>query len=67
MVCYRSFSDPFWYMADQIQFGRTYFTIYTFPMEKPSIVYNEVPILKKAEQLPMVILSTVWLYSYIAM
>ena len=21
---HRSFSDPFWYMTDQIQFGRTY-------------------------------------------
>ena len=28
MVCHRSFSDPFWYMTDQIQFGRTYFTVH---------------------------------------
>ena len=27
VTCHRSFSDPFWYMTDQIQFGRTYFTV----------------------------------------
>ena len=24
VICHRSFSDPFWYMTDQIKFGRTY-------------------------------------------
>ena len=28
VVCHRSFSDPFWYMTDQIQFGRTCFTVH---------------------------------------
>ena len=28
MVYHSSFSDPFWYMTDQIQFGRTYFTVH---------------------------------------
>ena len=28
MVCHRSFCNPFWYMTDQIQFGRPYFTVY---------------------------------------
>ena len=28
MVCHRSFSDSFWYMTEQIQFGRTYFTVH---------------------------------------
>ena len=27
-VCHRSFSDPFWHMTDQMQFGRTHFTIH---------------------------------------
>ena len=27
MACYRSFYDPFWYMTNQIQFGRTYLTV----------------------------------------
>ena len=28
MVCHRLFSNPFWYMADQIQFGRTNFIVH---------------------------------------
>ena len=44
LTCHRSFSDPFWYMTDQIQFGRTYFYC-TFPMGKSLIICNTVPIL----------------------
>ena len=27
VVCHRLFSDAFWYMTDQIQFGRAYCTV----------------------------------------
>ena len=44
------FSDPFWYVTDQDIFY--YVTdqdifYYTFPMGKPLITYNKVPILNK--------------------
>ena len=28
VTCHRSFSNQLWYMTDQIQFGRTYFTVH---------------------------------------